>query len=105
MSKTTFDKVKTLSKIFFRYCCFGSASGVYGFSDAYSRTATTQMNLIEPYFDDVTLPICDNFDVEMFVFYMFHVLFSSFVCQISSLIQFAIDTFSGEKRKCNHIET
>jgi hypothetical protein len=64
----TFERVKDLAKSIFHYCCFGSASG-YGFSQAYSRAAQTEMNLIEPYLDDVTQPIFDNLDVEMFVFY------------------------------------
>lgn len=64
----TFEKVKSFSKDVFHFCCFGSASVPYGFSHAYSRAATTQVNLIEPYFDDVMNPICDNFDdVEMLV--------------------------------------
>lgn len=69
-----FSKVKTVAKEFFRFCCFGSASGGYRFSQAYSLSPRTQMSLIEPYFDDVMQPICDNFDVEMFVFFftVFH---------------------------------
>lgn len=63
----TFEKVKTTAKDLCRFCCFGSASSGYGFTPAYSRTARTQMNLIEPFYDDVMQPICDNFDVEMFV--------------------------------------
>jgi hypothetical protein len=66
----SFEKVKTFTKDVFRFCCFASASVPYGFSHAYCRAATTQVNLIEPYYDDATLmnPICDNFDdVEMLV--------------------------------------
>lgn len=71
----TFEKVKTFMKDAFHFCCFASASVPYGFSHAYSRTATTRVNLIEPYFDDVTNSMCDNFDdVQMLV------AFFSFLC-------------------------
>lgn len=92
-----FSKVKTVAKEFFRFCCFGSASGGYRFSQAYSLSPRTQMSLIEPYFDDVMQPICDNFDVEMFVFfYCVSFYFNSRdVCQNPNLVEFAIDTFTG----------
>lgn len=70
----TLEKVKTLSNTLFHLCCFGGASDGgsygYGFPQSYLRTATTQMNLIEPFYDDVMQPmICDKFDVEMFVLF------------------------------------
>lgn len=94
----TLKKVKDLPSKIFHFCCFGSSPDSYGFSHAYSRTATTQLNLIEPYFDDVMQPICDNFHVEMFVFWYFmcFTLLFSVVCQIPNLFQFAIDTFLSE---------
>lgn len=80
-----FERAETFGKKILQVCCLGSTSGVYGFSHAYSRAATTQLNLIEPYFDDVMLPICDNFHVEMFV-YFFNVLqLHKFTIQISLL--------------------
>lgn len=93
----TFEKVKTFSKDVFHFCCFGSASVPYGFSHAYSRAATTQVNLIEPYFDDVMFPMCDNFnDVKMFVaFFSMSLISFLFACQNPNLFQFAIDTFWG----------
>lgn len=72
MNKTV-EKVKRLSNNLFQFCCFGGASDGgsygYGFPSNYLRAAAaTQMNLIEPFHDDVMQPmICDNFDVEMFV--------------------------------------
>lgn len=82
----TFDKVTALGNKFFNFCCLGSASGSYG----YSRTATANINLIDPFFDDVMQPIYDdNFHVKMFVFIRR-------LCQKSNSFKSAIDTFSGE---------
>lgn len=90
----TFDKVAALGTQFFNFCCFGSATGSgYG----YSRTATANMNLIEPFLDDSLQPICDSFHVEMFVFCVFKLA----LCQKPNSFKFAIDTFSW---KCNQSE-
>lgn len=101
MMNKTFEKVKGLSNRFFHFCCFGSATG-YGFSHAYSRTAARQIDQIEPYFDDVMLPICDNLDVEMFVFYFLCISLCS-VCQMPNLFQFAILTRFEDKMQSWHI--
>lgn len=66
----TFEKVKKMTRDVFHYCCFGStAGGVYSY--AYSRP-TAQMNLIEPFLDDVIQNLADksidDYDVDMFVF-------------------------------------
>lgn len=69
MNKTV-EKVKTLSSDLFHFCCFGGASdgGNYGFPQNYLRTASAQVNLFEPFYDDVMQPICfDKFDVKTFV--------------------------------------
>lgn len=104
--KKSFEKAETFGKKILNLCCYGNSSGVYGFSNAYSRAATTQLNLIEPYFDDVMQPICDNFHVEMFVYFFmcfsftssqFKYRFSFSVPKILICFNFAIDTFWGEK--------
>jgi hypothetical protein len=77
----TFEKVKTLTKGVFHFCCFGSTQVPYGFSHVYSRAQTTRVNLAEPYFDDVMHPICDDYDdVEMFVAFILSELNFIFVC-------------------------
>lgn len=68
MNKTV-EKVKTLSNKLFHFCCFGgtSDSGSYGFPPSYLRAAT-QMDLFEPFYDNVMQPIiCDKFELEMLV--------------------------------------
>ena len=123
MNKTA-ENVKTLSFKLLQCCCFGGptdgGSYGYGFPQTYLRTATTQMNLFEPFYDDVMQPIiCDKFDVEMFVFFFclfccnavhshsspyYSLLDCSLLCQISlhrkknklNLFQFSFDTFLGE---------
>lgn len=62
----SFGKVRGIATRLAQFCCFGNATG-FGYAQSYSRATTTQINLIEPYFDDVMQPICDGFDVEMFV--------------------------------------
>lgn len=86
----TFEKVKTFTKDFFHFCCLGSATAPYGFSHVYSRAATTQVNLIEPYFDDVMNPMCENYDdVEMLVAFFISVCaWFSFVLVPKILIYF-----------------
>lgn len=97
----TYEKVKTLTKSVFHFCCFGSTQVPYGFSHVYTR-APTRMNLAEPYFDDAMHPICDDYaDVELFVafFLSLNLISFSFVCQNSNLFQFAIDTFFWGRKK------
>lgn len=75
MMNKTFEKIKDISNKLFYCCCFGSTTDSYGFSHAYSRAANTQLNLIEPYFDDVMQPIYDDCNVEMLVEFIIEVLF------------------------------
>ncbi|CRL05947.1 CLUMA_CG018977, isoform A [Clunio marinus] len=56
-----FEKVKTFMTEACHCCCFGSVSN-YGFMPSYSRSIRTHINLIEPLWDDIMQPFCDNYD-------------------------------------------